>query len=401
MTNIGKLAVIAVKGSVLLCDFLDTEILDDGKEPSWDGYIFVYEKTDTTSHSKKNMKGKVPVQIKGRNKNIDFSQEIIKFSEVNAIDIKNYMLDTGILYFVVFFKEGKKKIYYSDLTPYELQQIHEKGEKNIPLKAFPEDNDEKFDLLEKFCEQCRGDSESYKNGILYNLRIIYVIEEMQKKHGIKKKNYTDKNYEIYQKDEQTIVSKFPDKKVKRAVQALKGIPRVAFFGFLSSFFLTYWLQISENIIPTICGFFIIFILNKRCSTLFKNFFKKSTKFSHCLGYVLARWSNFFFVIGIIWSLNKANIISFDLTKVSLIQSFYATTFFLVIKIITQSLCDFGDGKFNKFCSDYKNELIRWTKNYLYKIKLKKDGYMEDDVKKLIDITIVKKSQSLDTALNEI
>lgn len=59
---IETLAVNAVRDSVVVSDFLDQFIADNDKEPTWDGFVYIYS---DKSKKKEKLKGRLPVQIKG------------------------------------------------------------------------------------------------------------------------------------------------------------------------------------------------------------------------------------------------------------------------------------------------------------------------------------------------
>ena len=54
--TIELLAVEAVKKSIVLSDFLTPFIADNDKEPSWDGFIYIY---NTIDKKKTNLKGEL------------------------------------------------------------------------------------------------------------------------------------------------------------------------------------------------------------------------------------------------------------------------------------------------------------------------------------------------------
>ena len=45
-----------------MSDFLDQFITDNDKEPSWDGFVYIYGER---SKEKSKLKGRMPVQVKG------------------------------------------------------------------------------------------------------------------------------------------------------------------------------------------------------------------------------------------------------------------------------------------------------------------------------------------------
>ena len=57
-------AVAKVLESLAITEHLVGYISLRDKEPVWDGFVYIY--TDRVNHKKENLKGRVPVQIKGQ-----------------------------------------------------------------------------------------------------------------------------------------------------------------------------------------------------------------------------------------------------------------------------------------------------------------------------------------------
>ena len=60
---IETISVNAVRNSVVMSELLDQFIPDNDKEPSWDGCVYIY---GDKSKKKSSLKGRMPVQIKGK-----------------------------------------------------------------------------------------------------------------------------------------------------------------------------------------------------------------------------------------------------------------------------------------------------------------------------------------------
>ena len=58
-------AVSAVETLIWEYDKLMPQINKDDKQPLWDGYIYIY---NDSNHCNENMKGRVPLQVKGKRK---------------------------------------------------------------------------------------------------------------------------------------------------------------------------------------------------------------------------------------------------------------------------------------------------------------------------------------------
>lgn len=153
---IETLSVNAVRDSVVVSDYLDQFIADNDKEPSWDGFVYIY---NDKSKKKSKLKGRLPVQVKGTENN-DHSKEEISFP-VSTTDLNNYLYDGGIIFFVVYVdKTGtKKQIYYVELPPIKIRVLlgEAKGQqsKSIKLKKFPDDPNTKAMIFFNCLENCQ------------------------------------------------------------------------------------------------------------------------------------------------------------------------------------------------------------------------------------------------------
>lgn len=149
--TIETLAVNAVKNSIIISDYLNPFIADNDKEPTWDGNVYIY---NDKSKKKSELKGRVAVQVKGKESN-DFSQEKISFP-VAVVDLKNYLYDGGAIFFVVYIGNNglTNKIYYADLLPIKLRfilaQAKSQRSKNVELKEFPANNNNKATIFLNF-----------------------------------------------------------------------------------------------------------------------------------------------------------------------------------------------------------------------------------------------------------
>lgn len=120
--KIELIAVNRIKDAILQSNILEPFIDDNDKTPSWDGNIFVYKSSDT---KKSNLKGKIPVQVKGTTVK-KFSDETISFP-FNISDLKNFLTDGGVLFFVVqIISVYDIKIYYTSLLPIDIDEFLKK-----------------------------------------------------------------------------------------------------------------------------------------------------------------------------------------------------------------------------------------------------------------------------------
>ena len=166
---IETISVNAVRDSIVVSDFLDQFIADNDREPTWDGYVYIYS---DKSKKKDRLKGRLPVQIKGM-ENDDFSKDDISFP-VSIIDLNNYLYDGGAVFFVVYIGHDglAKQIYYAELPPIKLRvylsDAKGKKTKNIKLKKFPTDPNEKAMIFFQ-CLENRQKQASFLNAQLFSL----------------------------------------------------------------------------------------------------------------------------------------------------------------------------------------------------------------------------------------
>lgn len=162
-------SVNEVKNSIVMSEYLDQFIAENDKEPSWDGFIYIYE---DKSKKKSSLKGRMPVQIKGKECN-DHSKSEVSYS-IQTVDLKNYLKDGGCVLFLVYIGNGgvTNKIYYIELPPIKLRNIlmeaKEQKTKTLRLKEFPSDKNRKATIFFNCLQNCQKQS-SFANGKLYSL----------------------------------------------------------------------------------------------------------------------------------------------------------------------------------------------------------------------------------------
>lgn len=140
--DIEVIATTAVKERLAFCDGLQSYINERDREPLWDGHIYVFPKG---ANSKEKLIGRVPVQIKGKEKAVNKKTTKLSYS-VEVTALQKYLQDGGIIYFVVAFEKNRAKtIFYKILLPFDLQRAiasaANKKEMTINLQKLPEDDD--------------------------------------------------------------------------------------------------------------------------------------------------------------------------------------------------------------------------------------------------------------------
>lgn len=204
--QIEELSVNAVIKSLSLTGYLSPYISTNDKEPSWDGSVYIYS---NKNGKKEDITGKVSVQVKGKSCS-NFSKSEIMFP-VDIIDLRNYLNDGGVIYFVVYLKKnGSEKIYYSTLTPVKLNRylknIETQKTKSIKFKEFPKDNNKKMDVFVNFYENSKRQRSFTETGFIsldeLNREIVQEFTMTITGHGFKSEkpditSFLAENDEIY------------------------------------------------------------------------------------------------------------------------------------------------------------------------------------------------------------
>lgn len=149
-TQIEMRAIMLLEDSLTRSQYIIPEIPKNDKTPSWDGNIFIYNQPGT---KKKDLIGKIDVQVKGHYNKKSFKDRITY--PVNVFDLRNYLNDSGVIYFVIYMKNfDDYKIYYNTLLPFDLtcllKEAKDQKSKTIELIAFPTDELEIRDVFTNF-----------------------------------------------------------------------------------------------------------------------------------------------------------------------------------------------------------------------------------------------------------
>ncbi|MCK9300388.1 MAG: hypothetical protein M0P23_03315, partial [Bacteroidales bacterium] len=124
-------------------DTLQRFFKENDKTPLWDGQVIIYK---NQKWNKKNLLGKVSVQLKGKlAPKKDFSKKEISYS-VKIVDLVKYQKNFGTIFFVTLINKvniTEKIIYYETLTPKKIRRYIKGKEQQlsctIRLKQFPND----------------------------------------------------------------------------------------------------------------------------------------------------------------------------------------------------------------------------------------------------------------------
>ena len=128
-------------------DYLNQYLTTNDKEPSWDGHIYVH---DDESKRKDTIIGRVPVQVKGTTA---FDTEKRKYT-VHLSDLNNYLCDGGVIYFIVYITDDKKRTFYRQLLPSDIKGIIQ-GKENqktvaIRFNELPKTSGETLSIFNDF-----------------------------------------------------------------------------------------------------------------------------------------------------------------------------------------------------------------------------------------------------------
>ncbi|MDO5151610.1 MAG: hypothetical protein Q4D76_19845, partial [Oscillospiraceae bacterium] len=180
-------AVLALKYVIQLNDLMKEYINDNDKEPSWDGFIYLYKSADMKAE---NIKYRIPVQVKGKNQEDLLKKKRINYP-VEYKHLRNYYKDGGVFYVVVVISDDRRKtaIFYNALTTVKLNALLKKSEtkkpdqtKNIVLQRLEkDDSDSLFKVLSQFgfdrSQQGSGDGEIVEKTI--NIDVIDKVDSVR------------------------------------------------------------------------------------------------------------------------------------------------------------------------------------------------------------------------------
>ena len=152
--TIEQMSVSYLNLAIAKCEHLNSVINSNDKTLSWDGYVEVYSQD---GNKKSDFTGRCPIQVKGKTFNAkDFKKSSITYP-VAVDDLKNYLKDGGVIYFVVVINQtdNNYQIYYSSLLPFDIQRIisrlrDEQKICNVRLEKFPQANESIEEIFQDF-----------------------------------------------------------------------------------------------------------------------------------------------------------------------------------------------------------------------------------------------------------
>ena len=129
-TLIEQTAITKLKDALARTGIVNAQIPEHDTTISWDGELQIYEAGE--SFSKSLLKGRIPVQVKGTVVK-SFPTKSYATFQADVNDLKNYLNDGGVLFFVVQLRDfDDYRIYYAPLLPIDLRKLLNRLE---PVKA--------------------------------------------------------------------------------------------------------------------------------------------------------------------------------------------------------------------------------------------------------------------------
>lgn len=139
MMNIGALGdegAVAVRSYFNRLGYIKPYINSDDTQPVWDGSLFIYNhRTDFTNER---LKFTVPVQVKAHEFDGDDFPDFTYY-DIELVNLENYKIDGGVVFFNVLVGSERSKIYVNFLTKSTIQNYLDtaKGKKNRSVKFSP------------------------------------------------------------------------------------------------------------------------------------------------------------------------------------------------------------------------------------------------------------------------
>ena len=133
-----KIGVNYLKELCLESRYLEPNISENDKTPSFDGYILLYKKEmpkDSKGYLKEFFEKAIPIQVKTTEKEGKFHDKIEY--KITVTDLRNFFKEDGVLFFVVVInKEDNKQkcLYYNNLTKVKIQSILDENERGTKKK---------------------------------------------------------------------------------------------------------------------------------------------------------------------------------------------------------------------------------------------------------------------------
>lgn len=137
--NIGALGdegAVAVRSYFNRLGYIKPYINSDDTQPVWDGSLFIYN--HRTDFSNERLKFTVPVQVKAHEFDGDDFPDFTYY-DIELVNLENYKIDGGVVFFNVLVGSERSKIYVNFLTKSSIQNYLDtaKGTKTRSVKFYP------------------------------------------------------------------------------------------------------------------------------------------------------------------------------------------------------------------------------------------------------------------------
>lgn len=228
--DIEIIATSSIERLISRNSYLKPAINNNDKIPVWDGDVIVYS-TKESNKKKENLVGRVPVQVKGHEvDNVsELDLESIKF-RVKKEDLKKYLTDGGVIYFVVYIDKNTEKVFYNSLLPLDLERLIQKynGQESfrVEFKPLPNKEIELADIFLEFVKDRKRQQGTLVPEILYTYDIEKFKNEIQgfrfsystvePKESIPFRELTTRDFYLYAKPK-GIGNPIPFEKVSNAI----------------------------------------------------------------------------------------------------------------------------------------------------------------------------------------
>jgi hypothetical protein len=178
-------AILSLKFTILKHRLMHDYINSNDKEPSWDGFIYLYKSDDLKAEDIV----RIPVQVKGKNQQDILNRQSINY-QVEYKHLRNYYHDGGVFYIVVVISDDGEKtsIFYNPLTTIKLANLLKGTENKMPdqtkniclLRLDKNNSDTLYKLLAQFGmdrdKQGNGNGEIIKKAI--NISVINQVDSI-------------------------------------------------------------------------------------------------------------------------------------------------------------------------------------------------------------------------------
>ncbi len=141
---IEKYGITAFESFLSGSELFAPKISSDDKYPSWDGEIILYK---TPKHSKNNIEGRIPVQVKSAKRKINKKEKFY----IEVSDLNNYLKEGGIILIrPVFRSSADYTIFIKSLPPLAITKLLENNNKRRKISVTLE----RIDNIKAFEERC-------------------------------------------------------------------------------------------------------------------------------------------------------------------------------------------------------------------------------------------------------